>query len=58
VEQAFIRILGLKPLYFRPPYGSINDLVLQVLGSRGYKSASDVSLKMTPLTHRGLPVVA
>lgn len=37
VEQAFIRILGLKPLYFRPPYGSYNDLVLQVLGSRGYK---------------------
>jgi hypothetical protein len=40
VEQAFIRILGLKPLYFRPPYGSINDQVLQVLGQRGYKSKS------------------
>ena len=40
VEQAFVRILGLKPLYFRPPYGSINDLVLQVLGQRGYKSES------------------
>ncbi|WWC71124.1 uncharacterized protein I206_105077 [Kwoniella pini CBS 10737] len=37
VEQAFIRILGLKPLYFRPPYGSYNDLVLNVLAQRGYK---------------------
>jgi len=39
VEEAFIRILGKKPLYFRPPYGSINDLVLQVAGERGYKKA-------------------
>ncbi|KAK6907885.1 hypothetical protein I203_101886 [Kwoniella mangroviensis CBS 8507] len=37
VEQAFIKILGLKPLYFRPPYGSYNDLVLKVLSDRGYK---------------------
>lgn len=37
VETAFINILGLKPLYFRPPYGNINDLALQVLGQRGYK---------------------
>ncbi|WWD18831.1 hypothetical protein CI109_103286 [Kwoniella shandongensis] len=37
VEEAFIRILGLKPLYFRPPYGSYNDLVLKVLAQRGYK---------------------
>ncbi|KAK8864144.1 hypothetical protein IAR55_001390 [Kwoniella newhampshirensis] len=37
VEDAFIKILGLKPLYFRPPYGSYNDLVLQVLAQRGYK---------------------
>ena len=40
VETAFINILGLKPLYFRPPYGNINDLALQVLGQRGYKSES------------------
>ncbi|WRT66748.1 uncharacterized protein IL334_003711 [Kwoniella shivajii] len=39
VENAFIKILGLKPLYFRPPYGSYNDLVLQVLAQRGYKKA-------------------
>ncbi|ORX37052.1 hypothetical protein BD324DRAFT_579268 [Kockovaella imperatae] len=37
LETAFIRILGLKPLYFRPPYGNINDLALKVLGDRGYK---------------------
>lgn len=40
VEDAFIRILGLRPLYFRPPFGNYNDLVLQVLRDRGYASAS------------------
>lgn len=40
VEEAFIKILGVKPLYFRPPYGAYNDLVRQVLGDRGYKSES------------------
>lgn len=37
LEQALIKILGVKPLYFRPPYGEYNDLVLQVLAERGYK---------------------
>uniref|UniRef100_A0A0S1MJ25 NodB homology domain-containing protein n=1 Tax=Phakopsora pachyrhizi TaxID=170000 RepID=A0A0S1MJ25_PHAPC len=37
VEQAFIKILGLKPLYFRPPYGEYNDVLLSVLSERGYK---------------------
>ena len=37
MEEAFIKILGIKPLWFRPPYGSYNDLVLQVLAERGYK---------------------
>ncbi|KAG0146635.1 hypothetical protein CROQUDRAFT_62636 [Cronartium quercuum f. sp. fusiforme G11] len=37
VEHAFIRILGVKPLWFRPPFGEYNDLVLQVLLERGYK---------------------
>jgi len=37
VEDAFVKILGKKPLYFRPPYGNYNDLVLQVLAQRGYK---------------------
>ncbi|KAL1408064.1 hypothetical protein Q8F55_004861 [Vanrija albida] len=37
LETAFIRILGVKPLYFRPPFGAYNNLVLQVLRDRGYK---------------------
>jgi len=37
VEKAFIQILGVKPLYFRAPYGEYNDLLLQVLSERGYK---------------------
>ncbi|KAI7954930.1 hypothetical protein MJO28_005330 [Puccinia striiformis f. sp. tritici] len=37
VEQAMIKILGVKPLYMRPPYGEYNDVVLKVLGDRGYK---------------------
>ncbi|AFR98526.1 deacetylase [Cryptococcus neoformans] len=36
VEDAFVKILGVKPRYFRPPYGNINDNVLKVLGERGY----------------------
>ena len=40
VEQAMIKILGLKPLYFRFPYGEYDDLVLSVLSERGYKSES------------------
>lgn len=30
------KILGLKPKYFRPPYGKYNDQVLQVATQRGY----------------------
>ncbi|KAL7420479.1 hypothetical protein Q5752_004429 [Cryptotrichosporon argae] len=37
LETAFIRILGLRPIYFRPPYGNVNDLMYQVLAQRGYK---------------------
>ncbi|EAL17197.1 hypothetical protein CNBN0250 [Cryptococcus deneoformans B-3501A] len=36
VEDAFVKILGVKPRYFRPPYGNINDNVLNVLSERGY----------------------
>ncbi|KAI8460087.1 hypothetical protein BY996DRAFT_4570281, partial [Phakopsora pachyrhizi] len=36
VEEAFIKILGLKPLYFRPPYGK-KLFGLSVLSERGYK---------------------
>ncbi|TYJ53883.1 hypothetical protein B9479_005505 [Cryptococcus floricola] len=37
IETAFVRILGVKPLYFRPPYGNLNDKAKKVLGERGYK---------------------
>ncbi|KAA1111304.1 hypothetical protein PGTUg99_003998 [Puccinia graminis f. sp. tritici] len=37
LENAMIKILGVKPLYFRPPFGEYNDIVLQVLQDRGYK---------------------
>jgi peptidoglycan/xylan/chitin deacetylase (PgdA/CDA1 family) len=36
VEDAMTKILGLKPKYFRPPYGKYNDQVLQVAAQRGY----------------------
>ncbi|ODO00071.1 hypothetical protein I350_06696 [Cryptococcus amylolentus CBS 6273] len=37
IETAFVKILGVKPLYFRPPYGNLNDKAKKVLGERGYK---------------------
>lgn len=37
IEKAMIKILGVKPLYFRPPYGEYNDDVIKVLKERGYK---------------------
>lgn len=36
VEDAMTKILGLKPKYFRPPFGRYNDQVLQVAAQRGY----------------------
>ena len=30
-------VLGKRPIYMRPPYGSVNDPVLEALGSWGYK---------------------
>ncbi|KAH8921035.1 carbohydrate esterase family 4 protein, partial [Atractiella rhizophila] len=39
VEDAMKKILGVRPLYFRPPFGSYNDLVLEVAAERGYKGA-------------------
>ncbi|GAA6059944.1 hypothetical protein JCM10212_003084 [Sporobolomyces blumeae] len=36
VEDAFKKILGVKPRFFRPPYGSYNAQALQVLKQRGY----------------------
>lgn len=37
LEEAMIKILGVKPLYFRPPYGEYNEDVLKVLREKGYK---------------------
>jgi peptidoglycan/xylan/chitin deacetylase (PgdA/CDA1 family) len=37
IETALMKILGVKPKYFRPPYGSYNSKALAVLKSRGYK---------------------
>lgn len=37
VEEALVKILGVRPKWFRPPYGEYNDGVLQVAGSRGYR---------------------
>lgn len=38
VEVALKKILGIKPKFFRPPYGSYNAAALQVLEERGYHS--------------------
>lgn len=36
IETAFIKILGVKPLYVRPPFGSYDDRILGILAQRGY----------------------
>ncbi|KAL7337208.1 putative chitin deacetylase [Rhodotorula toruloides] len=36
VETALMKILGIKPRFFRPPYGSYNSAALKVLQQRGY----------------------
>ncbi|KAL7007281.1 hypothetical protein EMMF5_003120 [Cystobasidiomycetes sp. EMM_F5] len=36
VETAFRKILGVKPRYFRPPFGAYDDKSLEVLSERGY----------------------
>lgn len=37
LEEAFIKILGVTPKYFRAPYGSINDRILKILKKHGYE---------------------
>ncbi|KAI5474902.1 carbohydrate esterase family 4 protein [Pseudohyphozyma bogoriensis] len=37
IETALDKILGIKPKYFRPPYGNINDTVTGWLAARGYE---------------------
>jgi peptidoglycan/xylan/chitin deacetylase (PgdA/CDA1 family) len=36
-DEAIKSVIGVKPIYMRPPYGSVNDPVLTALGSWGYK---------------------
>lgn len=35
MEEAFSRIIGVKPAFMRPPFGSYNNAVRQVSGGRG-----------------------
>lgn len=37
VEQALIKIIGVKPIYFRPPYGETSQTLYDALANRGYK---------------------
>lgn len=39
MEQAFARILGVKPAFVRPPYGSYNDDLLEIAYKRGQSVA-------------------
>ncbi|BGP43362.1 hypothetical protein JCM10450v2_007514 [Rhodotorula kratochvilovae] len=36
VEGALKKIIGVKPRFFRPPYGAYNDAAVKVLQQRGY----------------------
>lgn len=44
VETAFRKILGVKPRYFRPPFGAYDDKSLEVLSERGYTGKSRVTV--------------
>lgn len=37
LTYTYQRFPGLKPLFFRPPYGDLPDLALAALDNRGYK---------------------
>ncbi|KAG0005749.1 chitin deacetylase [Entomortierella chlamydospora] len=39
LEDAFKNILGVRPRYMRPPFGSVNAAVLEMLGERNYTTA-------------------
>lgn len=36
IETALVKILGVKPRFFRPPYGRYDSKSLKVLKQRGY----------------------
>ncbi|KAG0086244.1 chitin deacetylase [Podila epicladia] len=37
LDDALLNIIGARPVYMRPPYGSTNPATLEYLGSQGYK---------------------
>ena len=37
VETALKKILGVKPAFFRPPYGAYNAAAVKIIKARGYK---------------------
>ncbi|KAF9097533.1 hypothetical protein BGX27_000948 [Mortierella sp. AM989] len=37
LDIALKDIIGFRPVFMRPPYGSVNETVLQILGDLGYK---------------------
>ncbi|MBW0517720.1 hypothetical protein O181_057435 [Austropuccinia psidii MF-1] len=37
VEDAMAKILGVKPRFFRPPYGEYDEELLEILSEKGYK---------------------
>ncbi|RDW71627.1 hypothetical protein BP6252_08190 [Coleophoma cylindrospora] len=37
LEKAFVRILGIRPRFMRPPYGAVNQFVGEVLSEMGYR---------------------
>lgn len=57
VELAFTKILGLRPLYLRPPYGNVNDFVLSAIDNRGYKSQCD-HVQVAPVPPQSLTTLS
>ena len=43
IEAAFRKILGVKPRFFRPPYGTYDNRSLKILQDRGYSGKSTCS---------------
>ncbi|KAG0352658.1 hypothetical protein BG005_007930 [Podila minutissima] len=40
LEEAFREIIGVRPTYMRPPFGSLNGPVLEMLGERNYTAVT------------------
>ena len=37
MDDALLKIIGVRPIYMRPPYGNTSPESLEYLGSQGYK---------------------